>query len=141
MFSKKDKNGHGDAENGARNLIGKGTFVRGDVETDGSLRLDGRLEGNIVSKSKVVLGPTAIMIGELKSRHAEISGKIEGNIFAEELVHLKATAQVYGNIISKDTIQDSGAQFKGMHDNTKKADAKQAPALNQKAEPKRAKAV
>lgn len=95
------------------NIIGNGTSVTGDVNSSGDIRIDGKLQGNLNSKSKLVLGSTGKLIGEVFCKNAEISGEIDGKITVEELLVLKASAQINGDIIASKLSIEPGAVFTG----------------------------
>ena len=95
------------------NIIGNGTSVTGDVVSNGDIRIDGKLQGNLNSKSKLVLGGTGKLIGEVFCKNSEISGQIEGKITVEELLILKSTAKIYGDIIASKLSIEPGAVFTG----------------------------
>ena len=67
------------------NIIGNGTSINGDVASNGDLRIDGSLTGNLNTKSKLVLGATGKILGEVFCKNSEISGQIDGKINVEEL--------------------------------------------------------
>jgi cytoskeletal protein CcmA (bactofilin family) len=95
------------------NIIGNGTSVTGDVNSSGDIRIDGKLQGNLNSKSKLVLGSTGKLIGEVFCKNAEISGEIDGKITVEELLVLKASAKINGDIIASKLSIEPGAVFTG----------------------------
>ncbi len=95
------------------NIIGNGTSVSGDVVSNGDIRVDGKLQGNLNSKSKLVLGTSGILIGEVFCKNSEISGQIEGKISVEELLVLKSTAKINGDIIASKLSIEPGAVFTG----------------------------
>ena len=81
-------------ESSVRNLIGTGTTIKGDIESNGDLRIDGHLIGSVKSNGKVVIGQTGVMEGDLTCKQAEVSGAVKGNITTEELTALKSTSKV-----------------------------------------------
>ncbi len=95
------------------NIIGNGTSVTGDVTSNGDIRIDGKLQGNLNSKSKLVLGATGKLVGEVFCKNSEISGQIEGKITVEELLILKSSAKIYGDIIASKLSIEPGAVFTG----------------------------
>lgn len=95
------------------NLIGPGTIIKGDVSSDGDLRIDGKVIGTISSKSKVVVGATGTVEGEIKCQNTDIFGTHKGNISATDLVFLKSTANLEGDINTSKIVIESGAVFKG----------------------------
>ena len=95
------------------NTIGKGTTINGDIETFGNIRIDGKVIGNIKTKSKLVLGTTSHIEGNVLSQNAEIEGEVKGIVEITELLILKPSAVVHGNIITNKLIVESGATFNG----------------------------
>jgi cytoskeletal protein CcmA (bactofilin family) len=97
----------------ANNIIGKGTKIIGDLLTQGNIRIDGEINGNITSKSKVALGSGSSLKGNLVSSNAEIEGEITGNLFIAELLILKANAVINGDVCALRMITEPGAKING----------------------------
>ena len=95
------------------NHIGKGTTLTGDIVSEGMIRIDGTIKGNITSISKVVLGEGSNVIGNIKAENAEIQGHIQGKINIEKMLTLKPKASIEGDILSQKLVIDSGARFNG----------------------------
>ncbi|WP_407659054.1 bactofilin family protein [Marivirga aurantiaca] len=95
------------------NTVGKGTTINGDIETFGNIRIDGRVVGNIKTKSKLVLGSTSHIEGNVLSQNAEIEGEVKGVVEITELLVLKPSAVVHGDIITNKLVVESGATFNG----------------------------
>lgn len=95
------------------NTIGKGTTITGDIETFGNIRIDGKVVGNIKTKTKLVLGNTSVIEGNVLSQNAEIEGEVKGVVEITELLVLKPSAVVHGDIITNKLIVESGATFNG----------------------------
>ena len=95
------------------NIINSGTQILGDVNSDGDMRVDGSIKGYLTSKARLVLGPTAVIEGDVKAANIEISGEVNGNIYATELLTVKATAKISGDIVSNKLIIEAGAIFNG----------------------------
>ncbi|SMG21192.1 protein CcmA, bactofilin family [Marivirga sericea] len=95
------------------NTIGKGTTINGDIETFGNIRIDGKVIGNIKTKSKLVLGTTSHIEGNVLSQNAEIEGEVKGVVEITELLILKPSAVVHGDIVANKLIVESGATFNG----------------------------
>lgn len=100
-------------ETPARNLIGKGTVIKGDVESSGDIRVDGRLIGSLKSNGKIVIGQTGVVEGDLTCKQADISGVVKGILKCEELTALKATSKVEIDLITKQLLIEVGAVFTG----------------------------
>ncbi len=100
-------------ESSARNLIGNGTVFKGDIESNGDIRIDGQLIGSIKSNGKIVVGQTGVIEGDLSCKQAEIAGRVKGIITTEELTALKATSKVEVDLTTKQLLIEVGAQFTG----------------------------
>ena len=95
------------------NLIGSGTLVGGDVVCEGDIRIDGRLNGSIKTKGKVVVGSNGIIDGDVECKNAEISGEIRAKITVTELLVLKTQSKLEGDIITNKLAIEPGASFSG----------------------------
>ena len=95
------------------NLIGAGTIIEGDVRSNGDIRIDGTVMGNVYSKAKVVLGSTGIIEGNVNGQNADLSGTIKGKINITELSFLKSTAKITGDIVTGKLVVEVGASFTG----------------------------
>lgn len=95
------------------NLISKGTRITGDVISEGDLRIDGYLKGNIKSKGRLVVGETGAIEGEIECGNVEIAGKVKGKILATELITMKATAMIAGEITTSKLSVEPGSLFTG----------------------------
>jgi cytoskeletal protein CcmA (bactofilin family) len=97
----------------AINLISAGTQVKGDVESNSGIRIDGQLQGKMDIKGKVVIGASGQILGDIICQTLEVSGQITGNIHAADLVSLKSTARIHGEIITRKLAIEPGAVFSG----------------------------
>jgi cytoskeletal protein CcmA (bactofilin family) len=88
-------------------------FVRGDLATEGTIRIDGRLEGSITRSDIVVIGSKASVIGNIVAREVVVGGTVEGNITAESRVELDSAAVVVGDIFAGSILTHEGAQIRG----------------------------
>jgi len=95
------------------NIIGSGTSVQGDLISEGDIRVDGNISGNVNAKSRLVIGEASVVEGNVQARHAVISGKVIGNLSVAETLLLKPTAFIEGDITTDKIIIESGAQFNG----------------------------
>ena len=95
------------------NIICEGTTITGDIVTDGEIRIDGVLQGNLNAKGKVVIGTTGKLNGEITCRNADIQGKVEGKISVAELLSFKHTCVFKGDLTTKQLAIEPGAVFNG----------------------------
>ena len=95
------------------NIIGNGTSIIGNISSNGDIRIDGSLEGNLDTKAKFVLGATGSIKGEIVCSTSEVSGLIEGKIIVEDILVLKASAKIIGDIVTSKISIEPGAIFTG----------------------------
>jgi cytoskeletal protein CcmA (bactofilin family) len=111
-------------------LIGNGTTLKGDITSNGDLRIDGTLIGNVHSTAKVVIGANGVVEGDIHGLQADIMGKVVGNIKVKDLLQLKASGTVNGNVTAGKLQIEPAATFNGScHMGT---DAVSAPSVNEK---------
>lgn len=103
----------GNTESNIHNLISQGTKIKGDIETDGDLRIDGSLIGNIITKGKLVVGDSASIEGTIECENSDISGKVIAKLKVNNLLLLKESARFSGDIITKKISIEPGAVFSG----------------------------
>ena len=115
MFNvkKKDMGKSNESESFQRNQVAKGTSITGDIETNGSIRIDGELTGTIKSSGKIVIGETGKVNGDIICQTANCSGDVKGKITVAELLTLHATASIKGDIITGKLAIEPGAAFTG----------------------------
>ena len=102
-----------ETENNVINQIGVGTEITGDVKTNGDIRFDGVLNGNLSTKGKLVIGETGAVKGEVQCKNAVVEGKVEGKLSVTELLTLKATSAMNGDISTRRLAIEPGAKFSG----------------------------
>ena len=96
---------------GALNALVKGTVVEGTVRCDSDLRVDGTIKGKLTCKSKVIIGPTGVVEGEIDCQNAVIEGRFKGVLNVSELLNVRETAEVDGEITTNKLLVQSGARF------------------------------
>ncbi len=95
------------------NLIGSGTTVEGKIRTQGSIRVDGKMMGELHAAENVAVGLTGEIEGNINGRNVTIGGKIRGNIIAVDKLVFEGKAVVRGDIRSARLVIDEGAVFDG----------------------------
>lgn len=99
--------------NSVVNIIGQGTSILGDINSNGDIRIDGTLKGSIKTEGKVVLGKEGIVEGDVVCQNADISGTIKAKITVSNLLSLKETAKLNGDIVTNKLSIEPGAEFTG----------------------------
>lgn len=114
MFNNKQEEILAQEASNISNTIGKGTTLNGNIETYGNLRIEGKVYGNITAKSKVVVGKSAFIEGNILAQNADIEGEVAGKVEISDILVLKPTAKIHGDMITNKLIVESGAQFNGI---------------------------
>lgn len=115
MFGSKKENNNipkGTASS-AHNSLVFGTTIIGNLTSKTDIRIDGKLEGNLESEAKVVIGKNALIIGDIHCDSILIEGKVEGNITTKDKLHIQGSGVVEGNLITNKLIIEDGAIFNG----------------------------
>jgi|ERR1041384_4716254 cytoskeletal protein CcmA (bactofilin family) len=113
MLTSKEQKRAAEEISNSSNTIGKGTFLEGNIETYGNIRIEGKVTGNVKSKSKVALGNSSHVQGNIIAQNADIEGEVKGKIEVADLLVLKATAVINGDIITGKLLVETGAVFNG----------------------------
>jgi cytoskeletal protein CcmA (bactofilin family) len=79
-------------------IIGKDMTIVGDLETEGVVRIEGRVQGNVRAGTQALIGQGARLEGDLHTKEAVVGGEVVGSVHASERVELQPTASVTGNI-------------------------------------------
>ena len=113
MFNNKEVEKLAHEASNVSNTIGKGTTLNGSIETYGNLRIEGKVIGDITAKSKVVIGKSAYIEGNILAQNADIEGEVKGKVEISDVLVLKPTSKIHGDMITNKLIVESGAQFNG----------------------------
>ena len=100
---------------GATSVIGPGTRINGDVESSGSVRVDGRVDGTIRAGKTVAVGSGGEVFGDVITQDAVIGGHVHGTVVAEGRLELQSSAVVEGEIQTRaERLKiEEGARFDG----------------------------
>ena len=107
MITEKTNGGNGTT------LISAGTSLKGDISSNSDLRIDGTIVGNISCSSKIVIGASGIVEGDITGNQADIVGKVSGNIKTKDLLQLRGDCIVNGNVYAGKLQVEPTATFNG----------------------------
>ena len=94
-------------------LVGAGTSLKGDINSNSDLRIDGTIIGNVSSTAKIVIGASGIVEGDVSGNQADIVGKVSGNIKTKDLLQLRGDCIVNGNVYAGKLQVEPTAIFNG----------------------------
>lgn len=98
---------------GALSIIAAGMTVTGDIESNGVVKVEGRVEGSIRTARQVLIGRQGHVKGDIETPEAVIGGTVEGVITATERVEVQATAMVTGDVRTKTIVILEGGRING----------------------------
>ena len=94
-------------------LLSQGTKFNGNLEASAALRIDGEVEGDIVSTDKVVTGANSVISGSVEAEEVVIGGLVYGNVRVKKLLILQSTGRIEGHINALEMCIEKGGFFKG----------------------------
>lgn len=100
-------------DNFSANTIQTGTVIEGHIKSEGSIRIDGVLNGSITTKAKLVIGKTGVITGDIYCENASIEGKVDGKIEVNDLLDLKSSAIITGDMYMAKLVVEPGALMNG----------------------------
>lgn len=102
----------GSSSSPIESTIGANTHIKGDIQGDGGLRVDGIVEGSIELTGNLVVSESAKIRAEIKASNISVAGAVQGNITATR-VEILDTGRVWGDLTVKSLLVNEGAYFRG----------------------------
>ena len=134
MFNLKTKGSFDESSISANTIIGAGTTINGDMVSNGDIRIDGVLKGNLTAKAKILIGPDGSVEGDIEGLQADVLGKVVGKIKVKDLLHLRGKATLHGDIYAGKLQIEPTVTFNGqchMGANIVELNTERASAVNQ----------
>ncbi|GAB4214738.1 MAG: polymer-forming cytoskeletal protein [Roseiflexaceae bacterium] len=94
-------------------VIGANTSFVGTMKSDGNIRIDGSVEGDIEVLGNLIIGETGRVIATVKAQNVHISGAVKGEITAVEQLEISPTGKVWGDITTAALHIEPGGLFRG----------------------------
>lgn len=94
-------------------IIGEQTTLKGNLESDSSIKVIGRVEGDIKASGDVVILVNAVVVGNIWAENLIIAGTVNGNINVKGNLHLESQARLKGDMVVHSFVTDEGAVFEG----------------------------
>jgi cytoskeletal protein CcmA (bactofilin family) len=97
-------------------LLAKGVVLKGEIRVEGTVRIDGRLDGEIQTKGHVIIGEDGLVQGMITAGTVISSGRIKAKVTATERVQLLKTATLIGEVHTPVLVMEDGAKMQGLTD-------------------------
>jgi cytoskeletal protein CcmA (bactofilin family) len=100
--------------NGAHaTTIGKGSQITGNLSFEGTVMIEGKVEGEIAAQESVIVGETAVVQAQVTADSVVVTGNVTGDITARRRVEIRAPGKLFGNITTPSLIIHDGVVFEG----------------------------
>ena len=109
----RDRSGNRGSPESVISIIGPGMKVVGNCETDGTIRIEGTVEGSVLAGKAVVVGKDGVVSGDITTQDAVVSGTVIGTLVAESRLELQATCRIEGDIRARRMQLEEGAILNG----------------------------
>jgi cytoskeletal protein CcmA (bactofilin family) len=94
-------------------LIGRSSFIQGTLTSQGTVRVDGRFEGEIISEGDVFIGQDGRVVAKIKARHVVVAGQVRGDVEAAGKLQIGATGALVGNVKVSQLVVEEGGVLEG----------------------------
>jgi cytoskeletal protein CcmA (bactofilin family) len=119
IFSSKEPKGSDDSKSAllpgsnSLSIIAAGTRIDGNLETDGVIKIEGRVEGSVRAARQVLVGRQGEVQGDIHTREAVIGGRVQGTIVATERLEVQGTSVIVGDIETRAIAVIEGGRING----------------------------
>ncbi len=90
-----------------------GSVISGNMKSEHSIRVDGFVTGDLISKEKIIIGGHGEIGGNLSGTDITIDGYVNGDVIANGLIHISKSAKIFGKIYAKRISVENGAEMNG----------------------------
>ena len=101
----------GSDSNGQYSKIDKNTTLKGNINANSDIRIDGKVEGELITSGKIILGKDSQVKGKIRCANADIEGFFEGELILSGTLSLKMGSNLQGKVRIQKLIVESGAIF------------------------------
>lgn len=94
-------------------ILSAGAKIEGKFYSDGNVRVDGKVLGEVMVNGNLTLGESCEIKGDIKAMNITVSGNIEGTVTASDKIILVAKSSLKGDLFAKVLLIEEGAKFDG----------------------------
>jgi cytoskeletal protein CcmA (bactofilin family) len=99
---------------GGLSIIAVGMTVRGDIDSNGTVKVEGTVDGNVFTRNQVLVAKGGVVRGDLEARECVVGGSVYGAIIATERVEVQPGATVHGDVTTRKIAIAEGASLNGL---------------------------
>lgn len=94
-------------------ILSSGVKIEGKFYSDGNVRIDGEIKGEVTVNGNLTLGDSSVITGDIKAKNVNLSGNVEGAVHAAEKLVLDSKSSLKGDLFAKILVIQEGAKFEG----------------------------
>lgn len=94
-------------------IIASGMMMEGTVESQGDIRVEGKIKGTLICKAKLVIGASGVVEGNVDALNANIAGQIEGSVIVRDVLQVQETARINGDVCTEKMNMQTGGLVTG----------------------------
>jgi len=113
MFERERVTAQPDEASGTSAFLGRGSRVTGKLVFEGTVRIEGHVEGEITAQDALTVGETAVVNAQINGTSIVVHGRVTGDITARKRLEIRAPGKVYGNISAPSLVIHEGVIFEG----------------------------
>jgi cytoskeletal protein CcmA (bactofilin family) len=102
-----------EANEAPNTIIGVGSSFRGTMMVQGTLRIEGELEGDILNCERLEVAEHGVMRSDVEVKSALVQGRVFGNIRALGMIEMKSGAHIEGDVAALSVVMEPGVFFTG----------------------------
>lgn len=118
-------------------FVDSGTRFRGELEFETTFRVEGKVEGTVVSSGTLVIGEGGEVEGEIQVGQLFVSGVVRGTVKANRRIQLCSEGKAFADLETPSLVIEDGAIFDGRCSMTRDAEAARGPARTAPVQPLR----
>src|SRR5689334_16819849 len=113
MFERERERTHPDDTAATSAFLGKGSRVTGKLAFEGTVRIEGHVEGEITAQDALTIGEGAVVNAHITGASVMVHGNVTGDITARKRLEIRAPGKVFGNISTPSLVMHEGGVFEG----------------------------
>ena len=113
MFERERDGAQSEEPSGTSAFLGKGSRVTGKLVFEGTVRIEGQVEGEITAQDTLIVGESAVVNAQINGAAVIVHGRVTGDVTARKKLEIRAPGKVFGNISSPSLVIHEGVIFEG----------------------------
>lgn len=94
-------------------IVGKGTEVKGDLKSSGTIRVDGRLEGTLHTTGDVIVGEGGVLVADVHASSILVAGEVQGQVKATARLEISSSGKIQGDVETPVLVVNEGGRLDG----------------------------